>query len=418
MGGREVAARPTAARRSACGPVGAGPSAEAMAITRGRERSGPRRAGARARPSGCDPRARPGPDGEEVEAPEGQHREHRKGAARRVRPPNHRAHRRHGRVKESGGRQDAAQAAPNPERLGGRGQDGVEREGSTAATSPRPSGPCCGARGRTAPRRTRARPGEQRLVDPPRSPEVGSTSTTGRSRGRTSPASRGMGWSASHLNARRKPRAVVRLSKASAERLARRALRMRAPARHSATMAGIASGGSWRSSSMGTTASPRAWAGPAQRAAALPKLRDRLTRRIDGSPAQGGTDHDLGAVAAVVVSERDLQATADSIPRRAARTEARTGWTEACPFSTGTTMDRRRRAARGGAAVPAMGRRVVAGGLAADRARGRAAGPPYLPRRRLCRGRTVARNFGDGTWALSAAAPARATPPRGPPWSS
>ena len=87
-------------------------------------------------------------------------------------------------------------------------------------------------------------------------------------------------------------------------------------------------------------APPRAWAGPAQRAAALPKLRDRLTRRIDGSPAHGGADHDLGAVAAAVVSERDLQATADSIPRRAARTEASLVMSQAITSSPATRVGR------------------------------------------------------------------------------
>jgi hypothetical protein len=65
------------------------------------------------------------------------------------------------------------------------------------------------------------------------------------------------------------------LSQLSCARLDRRISTTSLPSCQARTIDGISSGGSWRSASMTTTASPPAWSSPALIATSLPKLRDR-----------------------------------------------------------------------------------------------------------------------------------------------
>src|SRR4051795_1101831 len=119
------------------------------------------------------------------------------------------------------------------------------------------------------------------------------------------------------------------------------------PLRHCSSIAGMTSGGSWRSPSSITTASPRAWSSPAVSAGWWPKLRESETIFTRGSSAAAAS------IAATVPSlePSSTRITSNVTPSSAARTRARNGATVSSSSIIGaTTLSRRSRRA--------MGRRV------------------------------------------------------------
>src|SRR3954452_14919546 len=119
------------------------------------------------------------------------------------------------------------------------------------------------------------------------------------------------------------------------------------PLRHCSSIPGMTSGGSWRSPSSITTASPRAWSSPAVSAGWWPKLRESETIFTRGSSAAAAS------IAATVPSlePSSTRITSNATPSSASRTRARNGATVSSSSIIGATMLSRR-------SRRAMGRRV------------------------------------------------------------
>jgi hypothetical protein len=133
---------------------------------------------------------------------------------------------------------------------------------------------------------------------------------------------------------------VERLSGLSAARDARLALTTLAPASQASTIRGIISGGSWRSMSIGITASPVAWASPAASALSLRKLRESLTMRMSPGPAQSRM---RATVLSVLPSSTNTISTRSTLPARLRITGSiacmKCGTTDSS-LQTGMTSDR------------------------------------------------------------------------------
>src|SRR3954467_5941806 len=122
---------------------------------------------------------------------------------------------------------------------------------------------------------------------------------------------------------------------------------MSIPSRQRSSISGISSGGSWRSPSSITTASPRACSSPAVSAGWWPKLRDSETIFTRGSPAAAASIAATGPS----LEPSSTRMTSNVTPSSAARTRARNGSTVSSSSIIGaTTLSRRSRRA--------MGRRV------------------------------------------------------------